>query len=98
MKLLIFIVNSKVPNICSNLKNSDFNLVAQFYQKMGLGSLSKMLGIEPWQFDEALKDPSTMNMINNMFKDPSLIEMALNNPVLRTFQNNPYCKLGFLYP
>jgi len=89
---------SKVPDFFSNLKNVDVNLVDQFYQKMGLGSFSKLLGIEPQQLDEALKDPSIINMMNNMFKDPSLVEMVLNNPVLRTIQNNPYCKLGFLNP
>ena len=55
---------SKFPDFFLNLKNVDFNLVDQFYQKMGLGSFSELLGIEPQQLDKGLKDPSAMNVLN----------------------------------
>ena len=47
---------------------------------------------------EFLKDPSTVDIVNNMIKDPSEIESILNDSILRTkiqkIQNNPLIKFA----
>ena len=90
---------SKIPDFFSLIGNLDLDLIENIFHSIGLGKFSEMLGIKPQEMKERLKDPSTKDMLNNMFKDPSIIETFLNNPILRgNFINNPIIKLGFQNP
>ena len=92
----IAIDNNKELDITSFFNNIDFNKLDNFYQSLGLGKYSEITGIEPQKMKEMLNDPSTKDMISNMAKDPALIMMALNKPLLKEkIQNNPFFKSAF---
>ena len=85
---------NQVPDFLSIVNNMDLNLLDKAYQFYGMGKFSDVWGVEPQEFKILLKDPSTRNLFNNMMKDPSLIEMSLNNPLTKAkIQNNPYFNL-----
>jgi len=90
---------SKVPDFFSLFGNLDLDLIDNISHSIGIGKFSEMFGIKPQEVKEILKDPSTKDMLNNMFKDPSIIETTLNNPILRgNFIKNPIFKLCFQNP
>ena len=88
-----------LPDIASLFDNADFNLVDKFLQIYGLGKFSDLYGVDPQEFKEMLNDPSTRDMMNNMFKDPSLVEIYLNNPIMKEkIQNIPLFNFTFKNP
>ena len=89
----IFNAARQIPDIPSIFNNVDFNKLDNYYKSMGYGRFSDFFGCEPQEFKELLKDPSARDMMNNIFKDSSLLEMALNHPELKNrIQNNQYLK------
>jgi hypothetical protein len=87
---------NKVPDVASFFNNLDLNLIDNLFQSLGLGKYTDILGPECQQMKEMLKDPSKRDMVNNMLKDPSMIEILLNNPSVRPkIQNNPLAKNAF---
>ena len=44
---------------------------------------SEITGVELQTVKEMLNDPSTKDMIIGMAKDPTLIEMSLNSPLVK---------------
>jgi hypothetical protein len=90
---------NKVPDLFSIYSNIDLNLIDKVYQLCGLGKFSEVWGMDPQTFKEVIKDPSNRILLNNLFKDPSYIEMALNNPVVKAkIQNNPFLNFTFQNP
>ena len=92
------IVNAarQIPDITSYLNNVDFNKLDNYYKAMGLGSFSDLIGCEPQVFKELLKDPSIRDMMNNVLKDPSLLELTFNNPELKNkIKNNHFMRFCF---
>ena len=95
------IVNAarQIPDITSYLNNVDFNKLDNYYKTMGLGSFSDLIGCEPQEFKELLKDPSIRDMMNNVLKDPSLLELTFNNPELKNkIKNNHFMRFCFQNP
>ena len=90
---------SKIPDFFSIFGNLDLNLIDNISHSIGIGKISEILGIETQEMKEILKDPSTKDMLNNMFKDSSIIETIFNDPILRAnFLKHPIIKLGFQNP
>ena len=90
---------NNMSDISSVFNKLDFNLIDNFYQTLGLEKLTDMFGPESQQMKEMLKDPSVRDMINNMIKDPSLIGLLLNNPIVsQNIQKNPAAKMAFQNP
>ena len=83
----------QAPDFISLYSNLDFNLIDDFYESLGIGRISEMLGVDSKkikELQEMLKDPSKKNILNNMLEDPSFIENFLNNPIFKKkFPNNP---------
>jgi len=87
------------PNITSFYDNLDLNLMDKFFQIYGLGKFSDLFGVDQQNFKEMLKDPSARDMMNNMVKDPSLVEMSLNNPIVKEkIKNIPLLNFIFQNP
>ena len=87
------------PNITSFYDNLDLNLMDKFFQIYGLGKFSDLFGVDQQNFKEMLKDPSARDMMNNMVKDPSLVEISLNNPIVKEkIKNIPLLNFIFQNP
>jgi ubiquilin len=83
----------QIPDITSYFNKMDLNKLDNYYKSMGYGSFSYFFGCEPQEFKELLKDPSFRDIMNTILKDPSLLEISLNNPKLKNkIQNNQYLK------
>ena len=77
----------------------DLNKLDNYYKSMGNESFSDIIGCEPQEFRELLKDPFFRDMMNKILKDPSFIEMALNHPEMKNrIQNNHFVKFCFQNP
>ena len=79
----------QLPDFFSIYSNMDFKIFDNFSESLGLGRISEMAGVDPKQIKEMLKDPSTKNELNNMMKDPSIVETYLNHPDFRKIFKNP---------
>ena len=79
----ISISSNKQPDIISFINNIDLNQLENFYQSLGFGKYSEITGVELQTVKEMLNDPSTKDMIIGMAKDPTLIEMSLNSPLVK---------------
>ena len=67
----------------------------------GLGKFSDALGIESQNYKKILKEPNpkSKNIINNMIKEPSILQIAFNKPEVRKkIQNNPILKFALQNP
>ena len=92
----IYIPSNKQPDITSFFNNIDLNQLENFYQSLGFGKYSEITGVKLETVKKMLNDPSTKDMISNMAKDPSLIEMSLKSPLVKAkIQNNPFFKSAF---
>ena len=95
----LFNLCNKIPNLHSFWNNIDLNQIDNFYQLLGVGNFKDIIGFEPKEMKEFLKDPSSRDMVNKLFKDPSEIERILNTPIFREkMQNNPFVKFAFQNP
>ena len=88
-------------DVISFFENTDLDKIDDYYKLMGI-KFSDIFGMEPQIFKKGLKDPSFRNKMNNiliLFKDPSLLEMWLKNPVIQDkIKNIPYFKFIFQNP
>ena len=62
----------------------------------GLGKFPEIFGVNQQEFNEVLKDPSAMDFIKNMVKDPSLFKAILNDPETQNYIQN-YSMLNLIY-
>ena len=58
------------------------------FQSFGFGKFSEIMGVEPQKMKEILNDPSFKEIFSKVIHDPSLIEMAFNNPVFQKKSKN----------
>ena len=87
------------PDFLTTLKKIDFVKLDNFCQSMGFGKYSDIYGISPQKFNQILYEPESRDIMNNIFKDPSLIEVAFNFPeIKKIIQNNPFIKFGLQNP
>jgi len=66
------------PDYCTTLQKIDFDKLDNLFQSMGFGKYSDIFGISSQKFNQILNKPDFEDMMNNIFKDPSLIEIAFN--------------------
>ena len=89
----------QIPDILSYFNKIDIDKLNNFCQSMGLENLYR---IEPQKYKELLKiikDPSNKDIMNNMFKDPSILKTIFNSPELKIKnQNDPIFKLFYQNP
>ena len=84
----------QIPDISTYYNKFDINKVDNYYQSMGFGSISDIFGVESQVLDELYKNPLYMEMWKIIRKDPTLLEMSLNNPVTnQMIQKNPFMKI-----
>ena len=66
------------PDYCTTLQKIDIDKLDNLFESMGFGKYSDIFGISPQKFNQILNKPDFEDMMNNIFKDPSLIEIAFN--------------------
>ena len=87
------------PDYCTTLQKIDIDKLDNLFESMGFGKYSDIFGISPQKFNQILNDPESRDIMNNIFKDPSLIEIAFNIPeIKKIIQNNPFIKFGLQNP
>ena len=80
----------------SFLNNVDVNNLNNLCQSFGLGCFSELSEFEIQKAIKTLNDPSFREIFNNAMQDPSLIEMAFNDPVIQEkIKNIPSLNFGF---
>ena len=63
------------------------------------GSFENVFGYEPQLLIDALKDPSFRDFMNNIYKDPSLLEMVYKSPEnQKVLQKDQLLKFNLLNP
>jgi len=93
--------NKQFPDYFSIFKKIDFDKLDDLCHFFGLGKFSDALGIESQNYKKILKEPNpkSKNIINNMIKDPSILQIAFNKPEVRKkIQNNPILKFALQNP
>ena len=87
------------PDYFSIFQNMDFEKLNNLYKLLGLGSISDYCGIDLQNMNQIMNNPECRDMMNNILKDPSLLEIALNNPeTKKRIQNSPLLKFNLLNP
>ena len=92
-------------NLDSFINNIDWNNIDSISQSFGIDKITDISGVKPQKIKEKLNDPSFREIFNKVIKDPSLLKMAFNNPVLQEkIKNFPSLNFGLqnlhvlLYP
>ena len=83
----------------SFLKEIDIDKIKNFFQLIGMENVAEFYCSELQKNKHILNKPEYKDIINNMLKDPSLLEIFFNNPELKSLIiNNPFLELSLKNP
>jgi len=92
---------AKIQDVISFFENADLDKLENYYKLLGM-KFSDLFGMEKQEFKKLVKDPSfkkEMNILLNLSKDPSMLEMWLKNQKNQDLiKNNPLIKLTIQNP
>ena len=89
----------QIPDFSPVLMKMDFDKVKGFYQSMGCENYLNILGVEPQKGKQPFNDPKIIEIMNNMIKDPLLLEKAFNSPEMKKdIQSLPLLKSALQNP
>ena len=89
----------QIPDISSLFQNLNAEQMNNYCKEKGLGSFANTFGFEPQVLIDALKDPSFRDLINTIYKDPSLLEMVYKSPEnQKVLQKDQLLKFNLLNP
>ena len=92
---------AKIQDVISFFENADLDKLENYYKLLGI-KFSDLFGMEKQEFKKLVKDPSfkkDMNILLNLSKDPSMLEMWLKNQKNQDLiKNNPLIKLSIQNP
>ena len=83
----------------SFLKEIDIDKLKNLFQLAGMENFAEFYCSELQKNKHILNKPEYKDIINNMLKDPSLLEIFFNNPEIKPlFINNPFLELSLKNP
>ena len=83
----------------SFLKEIDIDKIKNFFQLIGMENVAEFYCSELQKNKHILNKPEYKDIINNMLKDPSLLEIIFNNPEFKSLIiNNPFLELSLKNP
>ena len=89
----------QLPDLSSFFKNLDVKKLNNYSQSFGFETIPELCDIKPQEWEECLKDPSFLEMINNLFNDPSSLENFLKDKNFQdVIQKSPIHKFICLNP
>jgi len=92
-------MHKQYPDYISFLQKMDVDKFNNLFQSMGWGNFTDIFGIEPQIFKQIFYDTKDKDLMNNMLKDPSILELTLNHPeAKKIIQNSPILKFGLQNP
>ena len=81
------------------MKEIDIDKLKNLFQLAGMENFVEFFGSELQKNKQILNKPEFKDIINNMLKDPSLLEIFFNNPEIKPlFMNNPLLEYGLKNP
>ena len=87
------------PDYLSTFQKMDIDKINNLSQSMGWGKISDFIGIDSQILNHILNETKDMDIINNIIKDPSLLELVFYHPEpKKIIQNNPFIKFGLQNP
>ena len=83
----------------SFLKEIDIDKIKNFFQLIGMENVAEFYCSELQKNKHILNKPEYKDIINNMLKDPSLLEIIFNNPEFKSLIiNNPFLEFSLKNP
>ena len=81
------------------MKEIDIDKLKNLFQLAGMENFVEFFGSELQKNKQILNKPEFKDIVNNMLKDPSLLEIFFNNPEIKPlFMNNPLLEYGLKNP